>query len=77
MDIHSYINVNDENPYKKKWIVICTKMCMTKTHTKTYVNMDIQSTKLYLTKHTTELIQIEKMMEFTQNEKGQCDIMND
>ena len=33
-------------------------MCMTKTHTKTYVNMDIQSTKLYMTKHTTELIQL-------------------
>ena len=94
MDIHSYRNVHDENPYTKKWIVIRTKMymtkpirilivirkemsmtkthkrillivirtklCMTKTHTKTYVNMDIQSTKLYLTKHTTELIQLVK-----------------
>ena len=42
------------------WIVIRTNMCMTKTHTETYVNMDIQSTKLYMTKHTTELIQLLK-----------------
>ena len=33
MDCHSYRNVHDENPYTKKWIVIRTKMCMTKTHT--------------------------------------------
>ena len=32
MDIHLYRNVHDENPYKKKWIFIRTKMCMTKTH---------------------------------------------
>ena len=29
---HSYRNVHDRNPYTKKWIVICTEMCMTKTH---------------------------------------------
>ena len=29
-----------------------------KNHTKTYVNMDIQGTKLYMTKHKTELIQL-------------------
>ena len=39
MDSHSYRNVNDVNPYKKKWIVIRTKMCMTKTHK----NMDSHS----------------------------------
>ena len=42
------------------WIVIRTKMCMTKTHTKTYTNMDSQSKKLYMTKNTTELIQLVK-----------------
>ena len=36
MDSHSYRNVHDENPFKKKWIVIRTEMCMTKTH----MNMD-------------------------------------
>ena len=60
MDCHSYRNVHDENPYTKKWIVIRTKMCMTKTHTKTYADMDIQSTILYMTKHTTNLIQLVK-----------------
>ena len=64
MDSHSYRNVHDENPYTRKWIVIRTKMCMTKTHTKTYVNMDIQSTKFYMKKHTTELISTRKMMKF-------------
>ena len=34
MDIHSYRNVHDKNPYTKKWIVIRTEMCMTKTHTR-------------------------------------------
>ena len=60
MDRNSYRNVYDENPYTRKLIVIRTNMYMTKTHTKTYVNMDIQSTKLYMTKHTTELIQLVK-----------------
>ena len=32
MDSHLYRNVHDENPYTKKWIVIRTEMCMTKTH---------------------------------------------
>ena len=41
MDSHSYRNVHDENPYNKKWIVICTKMCMTKTHK----NMDSHAYK--------------------------------
>ena len=50
---------------------------MTKNHTKTYVNMDIQSTILYMTKHTIEIFSTRKMTKFTQNEKGQCDIMND
>ena len=45
-------------------IVIRTNMYMTKTHTKTYVNMDIQSTILYMTKHTIELISTRKMMKF-------------
>ena len=59
------------------WIVIRTNVYMTKTHTKTYVNMDIQSTILYMTKHTIELISTRKMMKFHSNDKGQCDIMND
>ena len=33
MDSHSYKNVQDENEYTMKWIVIRTEMCMTKTHT--------------------------------------------
>ena len=32
MDSHSNRNVYDENPYNKKWIVIRTKMCMTKNN---------------------------------------------
>ena len=39
--------------------------------------MDIQSTNLFITKNTTEFISTRKMMEFTKNDKGQCDIMND
>ena len=31
---------------------------------KTYVNMDIQSTNLHMTKHTSELISTRKMMKF-------------
>ena len=31
---HSYRNVHDENQFKKKWIVIRTEMCKTKTHSK-------------------------------------------
>ena len=34
MDSHSYKNVHDENPLKKKWIVIRTEMRITKTHSK-------------------------------------------
>ena len=30
MDSHSYKNVHDENPYTRKWIVIHTKIYMTK-----------------------------------------------
>ena len=33
---HLYRNVHDEKPYTKKWIVIRTEMCMTKTDTKEY-----------------------------------------
>ena len=36
--------------------------------------MEIQSTILYMTKHTIELISTRKMIK---NDKGQCDIMND
>ena len=39
MGSHLYRNVHEENPYTKKWIVICTEMCMTKTHK----NMDSHS----------------------------------
>ena len=45
--------------------------------TKSYTNMDIQSTKLYLTKTHNQVNSTCKMMKFTQNDKGQCDIMND
>ena len=34
MDSHSYINVHDENPYTRKWMVNHTNMYMTKTHSK-------------------------------------------
>ena len=64
MDTQSYRNVHDEKPYILIWIVIRTNMYMTKTHTKTYVNMDIQSSILYMTKHTIELISTRKMMKF-------------
>ena len=30
MDSHLYKDVHDRNQYTKKWIVIRTKMCMTK-----------------------------------------------
>ena len=32
MDSHLYRDVHDKNLCTKKWIVIRTKMCMTKTH---------------------------------------------
>ena len=59
------------------WIVIRTEMYMTKTHIKTYTNMDIQSTKLYMTKTYNRVNSTRKMMKLTHNDKGQCDIMND
>ena len=34
MDSHSYRNVQDENPYTMKWIVIHTEVCVTRTHSK-------------------------------------------
>ena len=40
MDSHSYRNVHTENQIKKKWIVICTEMCMKKT---TCTKMDSRS----------------------------------
>ena len=52
-------------------------MCMTKTHTKKNVNMDIQSKKVYMTKTYNQVNSTGKMMKFTKNDKGQCDIMND
>ena len=39
--------------------------------------MYIQSTKLYMTKTYNQVNSTRKMMKFTQNDKGQCDIMND
>ena len=54
-DCHSYKDVHDEYPFKKKWIVIRPGMCMTKTHSKrkwivirtemcmTKTNMDMDS----------------------------------
>ena len=53
---HLYKDVHDEKTIRI-WIVIRTEMCMTKT----YTNMNIQSTKLYMTKHTTKLILTRKM----------------
>ena len=43
MDIHLYRNVPDKNPYKKKWIVIRTEMCIDKNPYKN--NMDSHSYK--------------------------------
>ena len=34
IDSYSYRDVHDKNPYTKKWIVIRTNMCMTKTYSK-------------------------------------------
>ena len=31
MDTYSYKHMHDKNPYTKKWIVIRTEMCITKT----------------------------------------------
>ena len=45
--------------------------------TKTYNNMDIQNTKLYMTKRYNPVNYSRKMMKFSHNDKGQCDIMND
>ena len=45
--------------------------------TKTYTSMDIQITKLYTTKTYNRVNSTPKMMKLTQNDKGQCDIMND
>ena len=45
--------------------------------TKTYTNMDIQGTKLYMKKTYNQVNSNGKMMKFTHNDKGQCDIMND
>ena len=59
------------------WIVIRTKMCMTKTYTKAYTNMEIKSTKVYMTKTYNRVNSTVKMMKFTQNDNGQCEIMND
>ena len=39
--------------------------------------MDIQSTKLYMTKTYNSVNSTRKMMKFTHNDNGQCDIMND
>ena len=39
--------------------------------------MDIQSTKLYRTKTYNRMNSTQKLMYFTHNDKGQCDIMND
>ena len=46
-------------------------MCMTKT----YTNIDIQSTKLYMIKTYNRVNSTRKMMKFTHNDKGQRDIM--
>ena len=44
--------------------------------TKKYTNMDIQSTKLYTTKIYNRVNSTCKVMKFTHDDKGQCDIMN-
>ena len=38
--------------------------------------MDIQRTKLYMTKTYNRVNSTRKMMKFTHNDKGQCDIIN-
>ena len=44
--------------------------------TKTCINMDIQRTKLYMTKTYNQVNSTRKLMKFTHNDKGQCDIIN-
>ena len=39
--------------------------------------MDIQSTKLYMTKTYNQVNSTRKMMKFTHNDKGKFDIMNE
>ena len=39
--------------------------------------MDIQSTKVYMTKTYNRVNATGKIMKFTQNDKGQCEIMKD
>ena len=55
MDSHLYRNVNDENPYTKKWIVICTEMCMTKTNSKIIwivICTEMCITKTHMNRHS-------------------------
>ena len=48
MDSHSYKVGLEENLYTKKWTVIRTEMCMTKTHTR--IIWIVIRTKMYMTK---------------------------
>ena len=72
-----YRDVHDENPYKNNMDTRSYKYVHDENLYKTYNNMDIQSTKVYMTKTYNRVNSNGKMMKFTQNDKGQCEIMND
>ena len=77
MDSHSYPDVHDENPYKNNMDSHSYKDVHDENQNKKNTNMDIQITKLYMTKTYNPVNSTRKMMKFTKNDKGQCDIMND
>ena len=76
MDSHLYRDVHDENPYKNNINSHLYKDVHDKNPLKK-TNIDIQSTILHMTKTYDRVNATRKMMKFTQNDKGQCDIMND
>ena len=54
MDSHSYRDVHDENPYNKKWIFICTEMCIDENPYKKNINshsyINVHDENLYTNK---------------------------
>ena len=72
MESHSHRNVHDENPYTKKWTVIRTEMCMTKTHSKrngshSYRNVHDENP------YTRKWIVIRTKMCIVQHLRGKCE----
>ena len=76
MDSRLYRDVHDENPYKNNINSHLYKDVHDENPFKK-TNIDIQSTILHMTKTYDRVNATSKMMKFTHNYKGQCDIMND